>query len=189
MQRHLFLSGEHALELICEELSDRLVEAGGYITRPSVAEGGTVVGEELLPSAVAGGVEGFAAARYLDFTGGQLKKDNEVFRIEAVRLLDEAVCYPFALVGVLGGFELVIPQYRAALTAFLNSPLPCVAFLRTEEDALLLGQLLGLSDRYSSYLRQFRSALADAPNTLLLTDHDPDRAKAALGEWKASFLS
>ena len=191
MQRRVFLSGEGAYELLCDMLSDRLDMAGGYITRPCTDADGSSVGEELLPAAAAAGIEGFTGARYLSFAGGELKKDNEVFRTQAVRLLEEAQYYPYALLSELGGFEIVIPQYRAALSALLSSSLPCVGVLKSMESAQMLGRFFGLGERYSTLLRQLHTALQNDPDTLVLSVEEGTeaRARAAIDSWKRAFLT
>lgn len=191
MQRRVFLSGENEFELLQDVLSDRLSMAGGYIMRRVFSEDGSLVGEELFPAAAAAGVEGFYGARFLSFAGGILQKDNEVFRTEAVRLLEEAQYYPFALLADFGGFEIVIPEYRAALSALLSSSLPCVGVLKPLAEAEMLGQLFGLGERYDALLRQLHSALENDRDTLLLTlsDDGGSRARQALESWKDAFLN
>ena len=89
------------MDLIMEELGDRLGEAGGYLTRPALDKDGSVIGQELVSAAAGAGIEGYEAYRFLSYTGADLEKDNEVWRIEAARLLQEASYYPFSFAGFL----------------------------------------------------------------------------------------
>ena len=125
----------------------------------------------------------------MDLTVSPPKTDNEVFRVEAVRLLQEAPYYPFAVLDSIGGFELVIPQYREALAAFLSSPVPCVGILKPLEEAELMRGFLGLGERYTAFAARLRSALAADADTLLLDvpgelEADPI---AALHQWVETF--
>lgn len=52
--------------------------------------------------------------------------DNEVFRNDGVRLLSEAELYPFSVIDEFGGYEILIPQFREALSEFLSSEQPCI---------------------------------------------------------------
>ena len=100
MKKKLFLSGPPCSGksgMIIEALGGSLACAGGYFTRKLFSGDGAPLGLELLPAAAAAGVEGFKALRYIDLGGGRPVKDNEVFRTEAVRLLNEAEYYPFAV--------------------------------------------------------------------------------------------
>ena len=187
MQRHLFLCGEGALELIEKELGERLSSAGGYITRTVPVSGGEALG--LLPAAAAGGIEGFEPQIFLRFTPEALIRDNEVFRSEAVRLMQESLFYPFALIGELGGFELVIPQYRAALGALLNAPLPCIGALRPARDARMLAHMLGLGERFDALYDRLRASLAQDGDTLFVEidgEDDPAGLDAA-ARWAEEY--
>ena len=191
MQKKLFFccssSGE-CRKRILQELGESLASAGGFITEQAFGDDGALFGLELYPAAAAA-VEGFTGARFLDLTVSPPKTDNEVFRVEAVRLLQEATYYPFAVLDSIGGFELVIPQYREALATFLSSSVPCVGILRSLEEAELMRGFLGLGERYTAFAAKLRSALEANNETLLLdvpgeleTDHI-----AALRQWAEAF--
>ena len=51
------------MDLIMEELGDRLGEAGGYLTRPALDKDGSVIGQELVSAAAGAGIEGYDAYR------------------------------------------------------------------------------------------------------------------------------
>lgn len=178
------------MDLIMEELGDRLGEAGGYLTRPALDKDGSVIGQELVSAAAGSGIEGYESYRFLSYTGADLEKDNEVWRIEAARLLQEASYYPFSFAGFLGGYELVIPQYRAALAAFLASPLPCVGAIQTLEHTLMQAGVLGLGDRFTALARQFHDALRSDTDTLVLelSNDDVSRVRTLLSQWIAQWL-
>ena len=179
MQKKLFFccsSGSGCRDAILRELGESIASAGGYITEKAVGADGSLLGLDLLPAAAAA-VEGFSGARFLDFSVSPPKTDNEVFRVEAVRLLQEAPYYPFSLLDSIGGFELVIPQYREALAAFLSSSVPCVGILKPPAEAELMRGLLGLGERCTALAAQLRSALETDADILVL--EVPDELESA----------
>ena len=193
MQKHLFLCGPSGCgksRLIRSVLGASLAGAGGFVTERVSAPDGGLVGFELLPSAAAAGVEGFTPLRFLDYTVDPPAKDNEVFRLEAVRLLREAEYYPFALLDEFGGFELVIPQFRAALADFLSSPVPCVGVLKSLDGAAELQRRFGLGERYLALARQLHAALRADSETLVLDMRERGDAAAerALRDWAARYI-
>lgn len=191
MQKKLYFccsSSAGCREMILRELGESLASAGGFITEQAVGEDGTLLGLDLFPTAAAA-VEGFTGARFLDMTVVPPKTDNEVFRSEAVRLLQEAPYYPFSLLDSIGGFELVIPQYREALAAFLSSPVPCVGILRPFEEAELMRGFLGLGERCTAFAAKLYSALKADADTLLLDvpcELDANHI-TALRQWADAF--
>ena len=154
----------------------------------AIGSDGSMLGIDLFPAAAAV-VEGFSGARVLDLTVSPPKTDNEVFRVEAVRLLQEAPYYPFAVLDSIGDFELVIPQYREALAAFLSSPVPCVGILKPLEEAELMRGFLGLGERYTAFAARLRSALEADDETMLLDvpgELDTNHI-TALRQWANAF--
>lgn len=191
MQRHLFLCGlpDGDAALFKRILGERLAEAGGYCIEPVVCGGGRVI--ELIPAAALGGVDGFERSRFLDLSVSPPARDNDVFRHTAAELLRQSEYYPFSVACGLGGFELVIPEYRAALGRFLSSPLPCVGTVISPEHAEELRALLGLGERYSALFRQLRTALDSAAGTLTADVRalGVDGAEALLRRWAEEYLS
>ena len=192
MQRRLFLCGPSGCgktTMIRSALGDALAGAGGFVTERIGAPDGSLRGFELLPSAAAAGVAGFTGARFLDYTCDPPVKDNEVFRVEGVRLLTEAQYYPFALLDEIGGFELVIPQFRAALAELLNSPLPCIGVIKSLAGVEELQLRFGLGERFPALARQLRAALdADGDTLVLDVAARGDRtAEQAVREWAAQY--
>ena len=137
------------------------------MSRRLLSEKGGLLGVELLPAAAFGGVEGFEAETYLHF-GTEARSDNEVFRQTGVRLLQEAAWYPYGVLDAIGGFELVIPQFRGALTELLNSELPLLGVLLSPAEAEAQRKQLGLSERESLNTRQLHLALRSDPDTEIL---------------------
>ena len=141
MQKHLFLtspSGCGKSEAIRRALGPSLLGAGGFVTAHERDRDGKLQRSLLLPAASAGGAEGFEALPYLDLRGTAPLHDNEVFRGEGVRLLLEAAWYPFSVLDAIGGFELLIPQFRAALADTLSSEQPLLGVLMQQNEAAAL---------------------------------------------------
>ena len=191
MHKKLFFccsSSSGCRETILSELGESLASAGGFIMARAIGSDGSMLGIDLFPAAAAV-VEGFTGARFLDLTVSPPKTDNEVFRVEAVRLLQEAPYYPFTVLDSIGGFELVIPQFREALSAFLSSPVPCVGILRPFEEAELMRGFLGLGERCTAFAAKLYSALEADADTLLLDvpcELDANRI-TAVRQWADAF--
>ena len=192
MRKKLFLCGPSGCgktTMIRNALGGKLAEAGGFVTERAVGADGRLLGFDLLPAAAAAGVEGYTPLRFLDYTSEPPKRDNEVFRVEAVRLLQEAEYYSFAVLDEIGGFELVIPQFRAALAELLNSPLPCIGVIKSLEGVEELQLRFGLGERFPALARQLRAALdADGDTLVLDVAARGDRtAEQAVREWAAQY--
>ena len=92
MQKHLFLTGPSGCgksEAVRRTLGPALLGAGGFVTSQERDRDGKLQRSLLLPTAAAGGAEGFEALPYLDLRGMAPTHDNEVFRREGVRLLHD----------------------------------------------------------------------------------------------------
>ena len=188
MPKRLFLCGPSGCgksTMIRYALGDKLTEAGGFVTERVLAPDGSLLGFDLLPAAAAAGIEGFSPLRFLDYTSNPPTRDNEVFRSEAVRLLQEAEYYPFAVLDEIGGFELVIPQFRAALEAFLSSPVPCIGVIKSPHGVAELRERFGLGEKYDALSHRLRQALEADPDTLVVDLHSRGdaAAEALVREW------
>ena len=193
MRKKLFLCGPSGCgktTMIRNALGGKLAEAGGFVTERAVGADGRLLGFDLLPAAAAAGVEGYTPLRFLDYTSEPPVRDNEIFRVEAVRLLQEAEYYPFAVLDEIGGFELVIPQFRAALAAFLSSSVPCIGVLKASAGVEELQERFGLCEKYPALARRLREALDRDPDSLVLetSGRGDGRAERAVREWVESFV-
>ena len=134
MEKRILLTGadpETRSRLIREALGEKLAWAGGFVIAAETNDRGYAEGYALRPAAAAAGVEGLPSRRFLDCRSWPPERDNEVFRAYGAELLREAALYPFAVLGEIGGFETLIPQYREALEALLRSGLPIVGALKS----------------------------------------------------------
>ena len=193
MPRHLFLTGPTGSgksTLLRSVLGDTLRLAGGFITEAVTGPRGELNGLALSPAAAAGGVAGFEPALFLDCRRFPPRTDNEVFRGTGVRLLQEAPWYPYALLDEIGGFELIIPQFRTALYELLRTDLPLVGALKTPEEADAMRRALGLGDKFSRYESELIRFLKQDKDTLILDVRSPDDAAAAeaLMRWRRENL-
>ena len=118
------------------------------------------------------------------------KTDNEVYRGYGVQLLQEAAWYPYALLDEIGGFELIIPQFRQALEELLNAEVPILGALKTAEEAELFRQYLGIGERFTLNCRRLHQALREDSDTLVLemTGPDDENAAAAVRAWAAEYV-
>lgn len=171
MKRRLFLTGPSGCgktTLIRQELGGAAAYAGGFVTERLTGEDGRELAFELRPAAAIVGGEGFETYRFMDYSTAPPRKDNEVFRGPAVRLLQEAESYPFALMDEVGGFEILIPQFRQALETLLNSELPIIGVVKGPANAEELRAHFGLGEKFSLLADNLRRALNTDPDTVVL---------------------
>lgn len=193
MQQHLFLTGpsgcgkSNALRSV---LGPALLGAGGFMTQHERGADGKLMRSLLLPAAAAGGADGFEALPYLDLRGTAPLHDNEIFRGEGVRLLQEAAWYPFTVLDAIGGFELLIPQFRAALADTLSCEQPLVGVLMPWNEATALCHLLGLGERVEANIAQLWKALQADRDSLIVELGGLHRRRAlrALEQWTEEYV-
>ena len=188
MKAKLFLSGpafSGKSRLIREILGRQLSFAGGYCTELSKTEDGSLLGCTLFPAAAAGGAEGFSKELFLDLRTFPPGHDSEVFRGTGVRLLEEALFYPFAVLDELGGIDLIIPQFRQALEGLFASDVPLLGVLKTREDSEQLRQTLGPGERFTAFYDRLAERITSAPDTALVTEEDA--WEDAIRVWAAEY--
>lgn len=171
MKKRLFLTGPSGVgktTIIRQALGDSLAYAGGFVTERVLDEQGKLLGYDLLPAAAALSGQAYQRWRFLDYSGPKAEKDNEVFRNQGVRLLQEAEYYPFVLLDEIGGFEMLIPQFRNALAELLNSDLPIIGVLKGPENAAAIKSRFSLGDKFSLLTDNLRSVLSRDGDTVLL---------------------
>ena len=194
MKKHIFLVGRAGIgksELIREILGDKAAYAGGMITEQSCDEDGCFIGYELLPAAACVvGRDKFDAQLYLDCRSFPPLKDNEVFRNYGAQLLTEAQYYSFAMADEIGSFEIIIPQFRAALEEFLNLDIPIIGALADTENVRFLKESFGLGSKVNLYTQNLRAQLEKHPDTSVieLTAYNRDSVQSSLKKWAEEFL-
>ena len=109
----------------------------------------------------------------------------------AAQLLQEAEYYPFSVIDEFGGFEMVIPQYRQQLAAFLSSDQPCVGVLKTTEEAQKARDLFGLGEKYTMLIQNLHQVLAQDSDTVLLKTSGcgDETARRILRQWIKEFVN
>ena len=192
MQSKLFLTGSSGLgktTMIKNALGNSFAFAGGYITKRVTDEKGAVVGYDLLPTVADSEISYCADSRFLDCTCIPPKANTEIFRKDGVRLLREAVYYPFSVIDELGGFELLIPEFRSALSDFLSSPCPCIGVFKDLIECENLRRSLGLTDRFLACRQQIFSAMEnfDDIRIIEITEKNDEAAMLAVRDWCKEF--
>ena len=172
MKKHLFLTGMSGIgktTIIRQALGSAAGYAGGFITE-RVADGdGSVEGFDLYPAAAAAiGHDGFDGQRFLDFSTTPPQKDNEVFRESAAQMLKEAEFYPFVMLDEIGGFEMLIPQFRNELAQLLNSDAPIIGVIKGAENAEELRASFGLGEKFTMLTDNLRAVLANDEDTVVI---------------------
>ena len=171
MKKHLFLTGPSGIgktTIIRQALGTAAGYAGGFITE-RVADGdGSVEGFDLYPAAAVIGHDGFDGQRFLDLGTVPPQKDNEVFRESAAQMLREAEFYPFVMLDEIGGFEMLIPQFRNELAQLLNSDAPIIGVIKGAENAEELRASFGLGEKFTMLTDNLRAVLANDEDTVVI---------------------
>lgn len=193
MKKHLFITGHPGCgktDLLREELGAAAAYAGGFLTVPECDGAGKLLTCSLFPASALVGTEGYDGQIFLDCREEAPLHDNEVFRTEGVRLLRESSYYPFTVLDCFGGFDLLVPQYREALTEVLNNDRPVIGVFMDKKGADALKALLGLSDRFTMITDNMRKVLAADPDTEVVTMHGKNDflARRAVRRWVSEFV-
>ena len=194
MQRHLFLTGPSGIgktTLIREVLGSSLGYAGGFITERALDEDGRLLGYDLYPAAAAADHSYYEGLRFLDYEWGGCDRDNDVFRYDAAQFLQESEYYPYAMLDEFGGFEIVIPQFRAALNDLLRLELPIIGVLKGAESVRELRDRLGLGERFPAAAALLREELEQDPNTLVveMRERGDENVRALVQAWAKEYVT
>ena len=194
MKKHIFLTGPSGCgktTMIRRALGDRLAYAGGFITERRLAADGSLLGFDLLPTAAALDPDSYEGKRFLDYSVTPPTHDNEVFRIDAVKLLQESEFYPFSVIDEFGGYEILVPQFREALADFLSSEQPCIGVLKADKSVQELKSRFGLGDKFPAYTARLLEALSSDPDTLILktSGRDDKIAQNIVAKWVEEYAN
>lgn len=171
MKKHLFLTGVSGIgktTIIRQALGSAAGYAGGFITERVTDGDGRVEGFDLYPASAAIGHDGFDGLRFLDLGTTPPRKDNEVFRESAAQMLREAGFYPFVMLDEIGGFEMLIPQFRNELAQLLNSDAPIIGVIKGAENAEELRTSFGLGEKFTMLTDNLRAVLANDEDTVVI---------------------
>lgn len=171
MKKHLFLTGVSGIgktTIIRQALGSAAGYAGGFITERVTDGDGRVEGFDLYPAAAVIGHDGFDGQRFLDLGTVPPQKDNEVFRESAAQMLREAEFYPFVMLDEIGGFEMLIPQFRNEFAQLLNSDAPIIGVIKGAENAEELRASFGLGEKFTMLTDNLRAVLANDEDTVVI---------------------
>jgi len=177
MKKKLFLTGTSGCgkaQLLQELLGESAAYAGGLLTKPVLREDGSLLGHELLPAAALNDRSSYQGLKYIDYSSGRATKDNEIIRNQGSRFLQEAAYYSFAVLDEIGGIEMLIPQFRAALSDLLNSEQPVIGCLKSKQETEAMKKSFRLGIRFNMLIENLHSVLAADSDTVVLEVKGPD---------------
>lgn len=182
--RRLFLtspSGCGKSTLLRKALQNKLSPAGGFITERAADKDGRYLYFYLQPT------NGGSRHIFLDLRLKPPVRRNEVFTQAAAQLLAQPA--PFFLLDEIGGLELLLPEFRAALDAFLTTDPPCIGVLKGMQNAQALTKTAGLPEAYLTAAADLRRCLETDPHTQILdvAGWDDEAAWHAVNGWVEEY--
>lgn len=193
MKKRLFLSGPIGCgksTLLRNALGERAKNAGGFVTERVFDKNGLLIGFDMLPACYTTCLDRwYFASRFLTFSNGKTQRKDDVFRLEAVRLLTEALTKPFTVLDEFGGFELFVPEFYRALMAFLKSDVPCVGVIKSPAALEALQSSACLPPEFTVIATSLHTMLkADNDTEIIETSGRGDRqAEGTLHAWVKEY--
>lgn len=182
--KRLFLMGSIGCgksTMIRNALGRDISQAGGFLT-VRITDGPKLLGFELVsPRALHQG------HRFLDFENGTLQKDR-VFTDFGISYLQTPAS--FAVIDEFGGLELLEDDFYNALLTFLQSDIPCIGVLKTEEAAAAMAEKVPLGPIYFQRYRTLLQTLKNDPETQLIptTGWQDQSTVEILAQWAEKYI-
>ena len=183
--RRLFLTGPSGCgksTLLRKALRDKLDTAGGFRTDRIIDENGRYLYFYLQQADGTG-----PQSIFLDFRQKPPTRHNEVFTETASQLLRQPA--PFFLLDEIGGLELLLPEFQAALDGFLATDTPCIGVLKGLQNAHAMTRHTGLPEACLTAAEALHRRLHADPETqiLELSGRDDETAWRAVTDWVEEY--
>ena len=185
LPKRLFLTGPSGCgksTLLRTGLGSRRQLAGGFITDRALDADGRYAYFYLCRADGSGAPEIF-----LDLRQKPPVKHNRTFTVLAAEILQERPT--FALLDEIGGMELLLPEFQAALQDFLASKTPCIGVLKGLQNGAALTKTAGLPEAYLEAAAALHRQLeADTDTQIVEIEHwDDPRAKNLIAQWVEEY--
>jgi len=164
MTRRLFLTGPSGCgksTLLRRVMGQRLALAGGFLTERQLNAEGRYAYFYLRRTDNDG-----TQAIFLDLRHQPPQKDDRVFTELAAQILQERPA--FAVLDEIGGMELLLPEFQAALDGFLASGTPCIGVLKGMQNSQALSKTAHLPAAYLAAAESLRRELEADEHTQIL---------------------
>lgn len=179
----LFLTGDSCIGksyIINSVLGSRIAEAGGFRT-VRLENGGL---RYVLAEASCTDFERSGLC-FLDYRVSPPIKNEEIFRVDAVKILEKAEKSPFAVLDETGGYELCIPEFCDALYRFLSCDTPCIGVLKGKINANELNKRFSLGNDYDRALEKLYCFIESRGDTKIVEvkSRGDENAFSAASSW------
>lgn len=180
IKRHLFFTGDIGCgksSVISMALGDKLCSCGGFRTCRRTEGSIHFVLES--PN----GKESFV---FLDFRGSEPYLDISVFSDAAISML----CGKILVLDEIGGIELASTEFYEALFRVLESDVPIIGVLKSQEALKIMSDKLCLPQKASVFAETLRKKLSLDENTTLYKceKHDKNALLLAQG-WVRKYIN
>ena len=150
MSRHLFIKGYSQIgksTLLLDCIRDYKKDCGGFLSQRLLDKEGVTMGFRLISIEEASST----SCRYnptlpnifLEKTANGWIKNEDVFRTYGVELLKKSKDKTLIIMDEIGGMEIYVPEFKAAVYELLDSNKSCIGILKSQRNYKAMGKEIG----------------------------------------------